>query len=259
MNDSALLETLRSKVSGEIDLESEGLDRYIVYTPFMFDDGDHYVVILRREAGNWVLSDEGHTFMHLSYSGVDLSAPTRTKIIEEALTASGVTSNNGELRLVVPSEDFGNALFSFVQALARTSTVAQMTREKVASAFAEDFRELLTSIVPSGRLHWDWRNEQQDPDGHYPVDCKINSLAVPWFVFGVRNDDKCRNTTITCLMHERWGERFNSLVVFEDQQDIQRIALAQLSDIVGKQFSSLGDRPRISAYIKKEILGEVNQ
>lgn len=254
MNETALLDVFRSKVSREVDLESEGLQRYIIYTPFMFDDGDHYVVILRNENGQWMLSDEGHTLMHLSYSGVDLSTPTRARIIEESLANHGVERVHGELRLVVPGEDFGNALFSFVQALTRMATVAQMTQARVASAFMEDFTSLLDQIVPAPCMELDWHDLARDPDRNYVVDCKVNSQAVPWFVFAVNSNDRCRNATITCLMYERWGYQFRRLVLFEDQQEINRKALAQLTDVVDKQFSSLGDRNRIETYFSTEVL-----
>jgi len=255
MNDStALLSALRTKISAEVDIEAEGLHRYIVYTPFMFDDGDHYVVILRKEAGSWVLSDEGHTFMHLSYAGIDLTAQTRSRIIEESLASHGVQNVGGELRLAVPDEDFGNALFSFMQALARTTTVAQITRERVASAFMEDFSELISVVIPPARRTFEWHDHKKDPDGHYVVDCRINGQPVPWFVFAVNSTDKCRNTAITCLTYEKWDYKFRRLVIFEDQQDINRKALAQLSDVVDKQFSSLGDKERIESYLKTELL-----
>ena len=49
MNNSVLLAEFRQKVCDEIEIETEGVDRHIIYTPFMFDDGDHFVVLLRKE------------------------------------------------------------------------------------------------------------------------------------------------------------------------------------------------------------------
>ena len=36
-------------------------------TPFRFDDGDHIAIVLKKEQGRWLLSDGGHTYMHLTY------------------------------------------------------------------------------------------------------------------------------------------------------------------------------------------------
>ena len=51
----------REKVCDKIRLASEGLDRYRVFTPFLFEDGDHLAIVLKREQSRWVLTDEAHT------------------------------------------------------------------------------------------------------------------------------------------------------------------------------------------------------
>ena len=48
-------------VAAGIHLVSEGIERYRVFTPFQLDDGDHLSIVLKKEGGDWVLSDEGHT------------------------------------------------------------------------------------------------------------------------------------------------------------------------------------------------------
>ena len=55
------------KVSQKIRLAGEGIDRFRVLTPFLFDDGDHLAIVLKKEGARWVLSDEAHTYMHLTY------------------------------------------------------------------------------------------------------------------------------------------------------------------------------------------------
>ena len=57
----------REKVCKEIIITKDGIDRYYISTPFTFEDGDELVIILKKEKDKWILTDEGHTFMHLSY------------------------------------------------------------------------------------------------------------------------------------------------------------------------------------------------
>lgn len=254
-----IIRSFREKVSAEIDLEGEGLDRFIVYTPFMFDDGDHYVVVLRREQDHWVLTDEGHTFMHLSYADVDLDSGARAKVVDQALAAYRVSRRVGELRLQVPADQFGDALFSFVQALSRIVATALWTRERVATTFYEDFRALMKETVPEGRLSFDYHDPVTDPDGLYTIDCKINGIPRPCFVFAVANDDRAQKATIACYHHEKHGVRFDATVVFDDQTQINRKALARLSAMVGKQFPSLAERDRITRYFREDVLGLTNK
>ena len=64
------LETIQQdfhrKVSQKIRLSGEGIDRFRVFTPFLFDDGDHLAIVLKKDGPRWVLSDEAHTYMHLT-------------------------------------------------------------------------------------------------------------------------------------------------------------------------------------------------
>jgi len=110
---------LTGRICEGIEIEPQGVDRWVVYNPFTFDDGDHFVVILRREQDNWVLSDEGHTFMHLSYGGVDLSKGSRAKLVEQALDVHGLENANGELRMRLAEADPSDGFFSFIQGINR--------------------------------------------------------------------------------------------------------------------------------------------
>jgi len=44
---------------------AEGANRIRVQTPYVLDDGDHLVIILKHNSDSWVLTDEGHTGIHL--------------------------------------------------------------------------------------------------------------------------------------------------------------------------------------------------
>ena len=57
----------RKKLSEKVRLVPEGVNRYRVLTPFRFDDGDHFVIVLKRDADQWTLSDEAHIYMRLTY------------------------------------------------------------------------------------------------------------------------------------------------------------------------------------------------
>ena len=53
--------------------ESVTCDRYIVYVPVMFPDGDHPVVLLKRRRGKWHLTDDGNTLMRLDKGSIEVS------------------------------------------------------------------------------------------------------------------------------------------------------------------------------------------
>lgn len=256
MNLDTIERDFREKVSEKLRLESEGINRYRVFTPFLFEDGDHLSVILKKEDGYWVLTDEGHTYMHLTYDLDEktLQQGTRQKIISNALSMFSVQDRGGEILIPIQNEQYGNALYSYIQALLKITDISYLSRERVRSTFMEDFWAFMEETVPAHRREFDWHDQLHDPEGKYPIDCRINGMLRPVLVQALPNDDKTRDATITFLQYEKWGVPFRSLAIFEDQEEINRKVLARFSDVCEKQFSSLGaNKDRIKRFIEETM------
>jgi len=150
MNTQNIVKDFQEKVCSKISLFSEGINRYKVFTPFLFDDGDHITIVLKCEKSNWFLSDEGNTFMRLTYDidERDLFRGNRQKIITNVLSTYQVENKDGEFILPVEDNHYGDALYTFIQALMKISDVTYLSRELVRSTFYEDFKALMSQTVP---------------------------------------------------------------------------------------------------------------
>ena len=115
MDAETIVQEFHDKVSSKVRLEAEGMGRFRVFTPFLFDDGDHLAIVLKKEGSKWLLTDEAHTYMHLTYDidEKDLHKGTRQKIITNALSMFQIEDRNGELTLQVANGRYGDALYSF--------------------------------------------------------------------------------------------------------------------------------------------------
>ena len=120
----------QESVSDGVRIVADGADRFRVLTPFQFDDGDHLVIVLKKEGAGWVLSDEAHTFMHLAQDGdePDLHEGACATIVSGILFRFGVADRGGELVANVPDDGGGDAFCAFVQALIEIQALATFDR-----------------------------------------------------------------------------------------------------------------------------------
>ena len=246
----------QKKVCDEIRLLPEGLSRYIVTHPFTFDDGDHYIVVLKSVGGEWQLTDEGHTIMHLSYEDMYLSRGGYREIINNTVSAFELVNREGELTLPIPEARFGDALFSFIQALVKISDVKYLERERVRSLFMEEFKGFLTELIPEACRKFDYYHPQRDPRRVYPIDCRAETRNRPLFIFGITSDSKCQAATNIIYWWERQGEHFDIMAIHENSEEINNRILARFMDVCGKQFSNLPtNRDRIKAFVEESLVG----
>ena len=112
-------QAFHASIAAELRASPDGAERFRVFTPFRFDDGDHLVIVLKKDGSGWILSDEAHTLMHLAEDGGGPGAAegAHGKIVSGILSKFGVADRGGELAISVREGRCGDAFYTFVQAL----------------------------------------------------------------------------------------------------------------------------------------------
>jgi hypothetical protein len=111
--------------------------------------------------------------------------------------------------------------------------------------------------VPAERLNFDWHDPNNDPNDRYPVDCRVNSMKRPLFVYALPSEERVNIATINLLMFEKWGIPFQSMGIYENMEGVNPKPVARFSDVVDKTYSSLeGNKNRIASYLNLKMSGE---
>lgn len=253
MNENDILSNIRSRICSSIKFIKEGMDRNIIITPFTFNDGDALKIVLKgMETNSPIITDEGHTLMHLSYNDLDIDTGTRSAIMTNVLSRYSITNDDGELLVRINDlDEIGDHLYSFIQGLINITDLDYLKREHVRTTFYDDVKAIISESFSDSNIKYDHIIESHDHQGLYTIDCMIKIHDRDIFIFSILNDDKCRDATISLLQFEKFGIDFSSIGIFQNQEGINRKVLSRFTDVCEKQFSTLDSaKDRISKYIE---------
>ena len=233
---------LRSAICQEVEIAEDSAGRYLVHVPFMFADGDHYVIIAEHDGAGWAFTDEGHTLMHLSYTMPRLNKKSR-EIIDRVLQTHRVENEQGVLRRPFKPELAADALFEFAQAITQVMDTSFLaTRERAATvaddsvdmeqSFKEEFRSVVALAGRPWRVDSNYVHPKHDAARLYPVDARVNGVShAQALIFAIRNDRECQRATITQDRWRSWGERFQSVGIFPKPDVVSSDVLARFADV----------------------------
>lgn len=87
------------------------------------------------------------------------------------------------------------------------------------SKFMADFEVLFREVVPEVDRDFDWNDPEHDEGKKYTVDCRINGMPEPLFVYALANNDRIRDATIKLQKIMQWKIPFRPLGIFQDRED----------------------------------------
>jgi len=142
-NYEQIIEAIRRSMCADTGYTEIGMNRTLLHTGHFFPDGDEFRIVLeyRGEEG-WVITDDGHTAMWLSYEDFEIT-DSRKDILRRILNTNGVKFDEGEVYVECDENNAGRALKSLIQAIQQMSDLIFLRKETVRSTFNEELKEIL--------------------------------------------------------------------------------------------------------------------
>lgn len=259
MNQQQLQEKLCQQLCADIKLVERQNGKKMISSPFFYPDGDRYSIYLQETGtGKVRISDEANTMMRLSYYTPDVDKyfkGSKGKLMGQILGEHKINEDNGNFYVDVSVEQMARGIFNLSQALGQIYDLSYLNRDRLASTFYKDLKELLEQIVsdkPAIKLEQDYRVPDLENSDNYRIDYSLQgSQEKPLFLFGVPNQDKAKLVTITLQYLFIHKVPKSTLLVFENSEDISPKHLGRLMDanIAGSQVSSISSREPIEQNI----------
>jgi len=109
-----------------------------ITTPYLDRHNDYLQIYIKRQNGNYILTDDGYILGDLERSGCKLDTPKRVALLTMTLNGFGVQLANGELTIRASQENFAQKKHNLIQAMLAINDLFYLAMPTVASVFFED-------------------------------------------------------------------------------------------------------------------------
>lgn len=252
-----VLEGLREQFNSHVAVREKRPGVLQLIAPLFHEDGDMMDIFLDvPENGTDAhqklrVSDHGLTLMRLSYT-FDIDTPNKERIFNRILAENGIGEANGELFIEATPDTLYTALLQFSQAVSKVCNMRYFKREVLASLFEEMLAEFIqASLTPFNPRQTILPIPDRDD---LEVDWEFRPNGIPLYLFAVKDANRARLATISCLEFQRHQLKFKSIAVHEDVDKLARKDRNRLTNACDKQFTSLNEfKDNSLLYLEREI------
>ncbi len=236
------LDLLKQQFNGHLAFRERRPGVLQVLAPLFHEDGDMVDIFLDEPSNGSSkvrIGDHGLTLMRLTFT-YDLDTDNKQRIFNRILSENRIQEQDGRLYIEAEPERLYPALLQFAQAVAKVSSMRYYKREVIQSLFYEQLAE----FVEEKLAQFNPRKDTLPIPGQeeYEVDYEFDIGPRPLFLFGVKDNDKARLATISCLEFQRRNIPFKSVMVHQDfESGISKKDRTRITSASDKQFPSLDD------------------
>jgi len=252
------VELLREQFNSHVAVREKRPGVLQLVAPLFHEDGDMMDIFLDMPNNNNAspaqkirIGDHGLTLMRLSYI-FDIDTPNKEKIFHRILAENGVAEENGEFFIEAAPESLYTAVLQFSQAVSKICNMRYFKREVLASLFEEMLAEFIQADLQRFRPT---QTVLPIPDrDDLEVDWEFRPNGVPLYLFAVKDVNRARLATISCLEFQRHPLKFKSIAVHEDIDKLGRKDRNRLTNACDKQFTSLDEfKENAVPYLEREV------
>lgn len=259
---SEIARDLQSQISHAIRIETDDLGQHYIATPFVFGDGDQPVVALAPNGEGWTLSDQGTTLFRLGFqlNDAEHNAPENQRRLDSALAMAGISQYNGELTKPLSPGRYADAVFDFVHALLKIDELGDFPavapqpahRADAGPPFAGEVARLVSEVVPSDLFRVGWHDTQWDHQKEYTVDCYINGMTTPLFLYALASPTNARDATITIYRFRSESVPGKHIAIYRDSTRVTPVVRSKLNAVCDNIFGNLElERPSIKEFLRR--------
>jgi hypothetical protein len=254
------LNQIKKEICQELSFEEISKDMYKIDTPFLYNDGDHYTFLffVDPKQNKWVFTDNGDTFMHISYY-MDLESlerDTRKEIIDQYTLMFNVKIYDEVIISVVEEKAYGEAFFNLVQCISHISDIEYLTIERAFSTFKQDFKASLEKFFKKYEMQKDVifnYHFPEDKDKNFSFDCMFRLQDKIHVVFGINSNNACYEAIISTQWAINEKIDFEVLAIYADQANVTKKNIIRFSDLSTKTISSLENFDKFENYLIPKI------
>lgn len=239
------VELLREQFNSHVAVREKRPGVLQLVVPLFHEDGDMMDIFLDVPKNGSVelprsirICDHGLTLMRLSYS-FDIDTANKEKIFHRILAENGANEENGEIFTEATPDSLYATLLQFSQAVSKVCNMRYFKREVLASLFEEMLAEFIETELPSFNARRTVLPIEDRDD--LEVDWEFRPNGIPHYLFAVKDANRARLATISCLEFQRHNLKFKSIAVHEDMDKISRKDRNRLTNACDKQFTSLDE------------------
>jgi hypothetical protein len=220
MNAEEIIDSLKKSICSGLEVETRTTNRFMIHTGYTYPDGDELHIILTKNDGKWIFTDEGHTMMWLSYANFNMT-DSRKNTLDRTLNVNGVSLSNGELSIAIDSDapdSVGLSLKSLIQTEIQAADLLYLDKDVVKDTFLDDLKTMFVNSNISDRCSYNRKIIGKDNMEYY-ADVFIDSKT-PILVFGIHSPIQCSRATVAMLSLNKTGMDYVFMTVFDSNSQI---------------------------------------